>query len=95
MFNLFRRKKAVETPVKTNHRQQQQKIFIDKQVEKFQKDLSKRSLGLVGDRIDGSLQQDTITGTFNKALKSNGKRLYDQGRTLAINNAVGKRGFVE
>ncbi|MGT4060724.1 hypothetical protein ACVTMZ_20165 [Escherichia coli] len=25
MFNLFRRKKAVETPVKTNHRQQQQK----------------------------------------------------------------------
>ena len=31
MFNLFRRKKAVETPVKTNHRQQQQKIFIDKQ----------------------------------------------------------------
>ncbi|EPN7259241.1 hypothetical protein ACT21U_003724 [Escherichia coli] len=82
MFNLFRRKKAVETPVKTNHRQQQQKIFIDKQVEKFQKDLSKRSLGLVGDRIDGQLQQDTITGTFNKALKSNGKRLYDQGRTL-------------
>lgn len=91
MFNLFRRKKAVETPVKTNHRQQQQKIFIDKQVEKFQKDLSKRSLGLVGDRIDGSLQQDTITGTFNKALKSNGKRLYDQGRTLALNTSVGSR----
>ncbi|ENA2402853.1 phage portal protein [Escherichia coli] len=91
MFNLFRRKKAVETPVKTNHRQQQPKIFIDKQVEKFQKSLATRSLGLVGDRIDGSLQQDTITGTFNKALKSNGKRLYDQGRTLAINNAVGKR----
>lgn len=91
MFNLFRRKKAVETPVKTNNRQQQQKIFIDKQVEKFQKDLSKRSLGLVGDRIDGQLQQDTITGTFNKALKSNGKRLYDQGRTLALNTSVGSR----
>ncbi len=91
MFNLFRRKKAVETPVKTNHRQQQPKIFIDKQVEKFQKSLATRSLGLVGDRIDGSLQQDTITGTFNKALKSNGKRLYDQGRTLALNTSVGSR----
>ncbi|WP_311220408.1 phage portal protein [Escherichia coli] len=90
MFNLFRRKKVVETPVKTNHRQQQ-KLFINKSVEKYQNDLNKRSLGLVGDRIDGSLQQDTITGTFNKALKSNAKRLYDQGRTLALNTAVGSR----
>ncbi|MBA2042363.1 phage portal protein, partial [Escherichia coli] len=40
---------------------------------------------------DGQLQQDTITGTFNKALKSNGKRLYDQGRTLALNTSVGSR----
>ncbi|WHG78077.1 phage portal protein [Escherichia coli] len=90
MFNLFRRKKVVETPVKTNHRQQQ-KLFINKSVEKYQNDLNKRSLGLVGDRIDGQLQQDTITGTFNKALKSNGKRLYDQGRTLALNTSVGSR----
>ncbi len=89
MFNLFNRNKKVERP-KIGIRKHR-KIFVDKKVEQFTRQLQNKSLGLVGDRLDESMSKESITGSFNKALKGSAKRLYDQGRTLALNTSIGAR----
>ncbi|EMW0060132.1 phage portal protein [Salmonella enterica subsp. enterica] len=91
MFNFFRNKKAEQPQIRKIGMRKHRKIFVDKKVEQFTRQLQDRSLGLVGDRLDENLSKDTITGSFNKALKSSAKRLYDQGRTLALNTSVGAR----
>lgn len=89
MFNFFNRNKKVERP-KIGIRKHR-KIFVDKKVEQFTRQLQNKSLGLVGDRLDESMSKESITGSFNKALKGSAKRLYDQGRTLALNTSIGAR----
>ncbi|EJJ0330730.1 phage portal protein [Salmonella enterica] len=89
MFNFFNRNKKVERP-KLGIRKHR-KIFVDKKVEQFTRQLQNKSLGLVGDRLDESMSKESITGSFNKALKGSAKRLYDQGRTLALNTSIGAR----
>ncbi|ECH6085788.1 phage portal protein [Salmonella enterica] len=89
MFNLFNRNKKAERP-KLGIRKHR-KIFVDKKVEQFTRQLQDRSLGLVGDRLDENMSKDTITGSINKALKGSAQRLYNQGRTLALNTSIGAR----
>ncbi|HFG7647157.1 TPA: phage portal protein [Salmonella enterica subsp. enterica serovar Javiana] len=92
MFNFFRSKKAETPPIKKIGMRKHRKIFVDKKVEEYTKKLQTRSLGLVnGDRIDGEAARNVITGSINSAIKGSAQRLYDQGRTLALNTSIGSR----
>ncbi|EHO4620211.1 phage portal protein [Salmonella enterica] len=90
MFNFFRKRE--EAPIKKIGIRKHRKVFVDKQVEQYTKDLQTRSLGLVGgDRIDGELARDVIVGSINSAIKGSAYRLFNQGRTLALNTSIGSR----
>lgn len=91
MFNFFNRNKKAETPMKKIGIRQHRRVFVDKKVEQFTKQLNTRSLGLVGDRIDAATESQTITGSINSAIKGSAQRLYNQGRTLALNTSIGAR----
>ncbi|EMJ9858468.1 phage portal protein [Salmonella enterica] len=91
MFNFFNRNKKAETPMKKIGIRQHRRVFVDKKVEQFTKQLNTRSLGLVGDRIDAATENQTITGSINSAIKGSAQRLYNQGRTLALNTSIGAR----
>ncbi|EHH7668528.1 phage portal protein [Salmonella enterica] len=91
MFNFFRNKKTVEQPMKKIGMRQHRKIFVDKKVEQYTKQLTTRSLGLVGDRIDSATEKNMIVGSINSAIKGSAYRLYNQGRTLALNTSIGSR----
>lgn len=91
MFNLFNRNKKAETPMKKIGIRQHRRVFVDKKVEQYTKQLNTRSLGLVGDRIDAATESQTITGSINSAIKGSAQRLYNQGRTLALNTSIGAR----
>ncbi|EJH3161344.1 phage portal protein [Salmonella enterica] len=91
MFNFFNRNKKAETPMKKIGIRQHRRVFVDKKVEQFTKQLNTRSLGLVGDRIDAATESQTITGSINSAIKGSAQRLYNQGRTLALNTSIGSR----
>ncbi|HFL6569398.1 TPA: phage portal protein [Salmonella enterica] len=91
MFNFFRSKKAETPPIKKIGIRQHRRVFVDKKVEQFTKQLNTRSLGLVGDRIDAETERNVITGSINKAIKGSAQRLYNQGRTLALNTSIGAR----
>ncbi|EDX9874606.1 phage portal protein [Salmonella enterica] len=91
MFNFFNRNKKAETPMKKIGIRQHRRVFVDKKVEQFTKQLNTRSLGLVGDRIDAATESQTITGSINSAIKVSAQRLYNQGRTLALNTSIGAR----
>lgn len=91
MFNFFRNKKTVESPMKKIGMRQHRKLFVDKKVEEYTKQLNTRSMGLVGDRIDGETERNVITGSINRAIKGSAQRLYNQGRTLALNTSIGSR----
>ncbi|EKA1101968.1 phage portal protein [Salmonella enterica] len=91
MFNFFNRNKKAETPMKKIGIRQHRRVFVDKKVEQYTKQLNTRSLGLVGDRIDAATESQTITGSINSAIKGSAQRLYNQGRTLALNTSIGAR----
>ncbi|EFJ2743492.1 phage portal protein [Escherichia coli] len=93
MFNFFKRKKDMPVnPVKKIGIRQHRKLFVDRKIEEFTKDLHKRSLGLVeSDRIEGSMARNVITGSINSAIKGSASRLYNQGRYLALNTSIGSR----
>ncbi|EDT7800721.1 phage portal protein [Salmonella enterica subsp. enterica serovar Berkeley] len=91
MFDFFRNKKTVESPMKKIGMRQHRKLFVDKKVEEYTKQLNTRSMGLVGDRIDGETERNVITGSINRAIKGSAQRLYNQGRTLALNTSIGSR----
>ncbi|EJF2719826.1 phage portal protein [Salmonella enterica] len=91
MFNFFNRNKKAETPMKKIGIRQHRRVFVDKKVEQYTKQLNTRSLGLVGDRIDAATESQTITGSINSAIKGSAQRLYNQGRTLALNTSIGSR----
>ncbi|EJQ3615212.1 phage portal protein [Salmonella enterica] len=91
MFNFFNRNKKAETPMKKIGIRQHRRVFVDKKVEQYTKQLQTRSLGLVGDRIDAATESQTITGSINSAIKGSAQRLYNQGRTLALNTSIGAR----
>ncbi|EJV6228570.1 phage portal protein [Salmonella enterica] len=91
MFNFFNRNKKAETPMKKIGIRQHRRVFVDKKVEQYTKQLNTRSLGLVGDRIDAATESHTITGSINSAIKGSAQRLYNQGRTLALNTSIGAR----
>lgn len=93
MFNFFKRKKDMPVnPVKKIGIRQHRKLFVDRKIEEFTKDLHKRSLGLVeNDRIEGSMARNVITGSINSAIKGSASRLYNQGRHLALNTSIGSR----
>ncbi|EDJ1644591.1 phage portal protein [Salmonella enterica] len=91
MFNFFNRNKKAETPMRKIGIRQHRRVFVDKKVEQFTKQLNTRSLGLVGDRIDAATETQTITGSINSAIKGSAQRLYNQGRTLALNTSIGAR----
>ncbi|EAS0488582.1 phage portal protein [Salmonella enterica] len=91
MFNFFNRNKKAETPMKKIGIRQHRRVFVDKKVEQYTKQLQNRSLGLVGDRIDAATESQTITGSINSAIKGSAQRLYNQGRTLALNTSIGAR----
>lgn len=91
MFNIFKRNKQ-ETPVlKKIGMRQHRRVFVDRKVEQYTKELTTRSLGLVGDRIDAATESQIITGSINSAIKGSAQRLYNQGRTLALNTSIGAR----
>ncbi|EIC3047317.1 phage portal protein [Salmonella enterica subsp. enterica serovar Manhattan] len=91
MFNFFTRNKKVE-PIKKVGMRQHRKIFVDKKIEQFTKELKTRSLGLAsGDRLENEAASNVITGSINKAIKGSAQRLYNQGRTLALNTSIGAR----
>ncbi|EAN6191887.1 phage portal protein [Salmonella enterica] len=91
MFSFFNRNKKAETPMKKIGIRQHRRVFVDKKVEQYTKQLNTRSLGLVGDRIDAATESQTITGSINSAIKGSAQRLYNQGRTLALNTSIGAR----
>lgn len=92
MFNFFRNKKAEKPTLKKIGIRQHRKIFVDKKVEEFTKRLNTRSLGLSSvDRIEGEMARDCITGSINTAIKGSAQRLYNQGRSLALNTSIGSR----
>ncbi|MBL7295964.1 phage portal protein [Escherichia coli] len=93
MFNFFKRKKDMPVnPVKKIGIRQHRKLFVDRKIEEFTKDLHKRSLGLVeSDRIEGSMARNVITGSINAAIKGSASRLYNQGRQLALHTSIGSR----
>ncbi|ECY2382114.1 phage portal protein [Salmonella enterica] len=91
MFNFFNRNKKAETPMKKIGIRQHRRVFVDKKIEQYTKQLNTRSLGLVGDRIDAATESQTITGSINSAIKGSAQRLYNQGRTLALNTSIGAR----
>lgn len=93
MFNFFKRKKDMPVnPVKKIGIRQHRKLFVDRKIEEFTKDLHKRSLGLVeNDRIEGSMARQVIAGSINSAIKGSASRLYNQGRHLALNTSIGSR----
>lgn len=91
MFNFFNRNKKAETPMKKIGIRQHRRVFVDKKVEQYTKQLNTRSLGLIGDRIDAATESQTITGSINSAIKGSAQRLYNQGRTLALNTSIGAR----
>ncbi|EDH8282130.1 phage portal protein [Salmonella enterica subsp. enterica serovar Livingstone] len=90
MINFFTRNKKVE-PIKKIGMRQHRKIFVDRKVEEYTKQLQTRSLGLVGDRIDSATERNVIVGSINSAIKGSAHRLYNQGRTLALNTSIGSR----
>ncbi|EDA3265515.1 phage portal protein [Salmonella enterica subsp. enterica serovar Bovismorbificans] len=92
MFNFFRNKKTVEQPIKKIGIRQHRKVFVEKKVEEYTRNLQKRSLGLsTHDRLEGDMATQVITGSINSVLKGSAKRLSDQGRTLALNSSIGAR----
>ncbi|EDH6256469.1 phage portal protein [Salmonella enterica subsp. enterica serovar Agbeni] len=92
MFNFFRNKKTVTQPIKKIGMRQHRKVFVDKKIEEYTKQLNTRSLGLsAGDRLEGEAAHNVITGSINKAIKGSAQRLYNQGRTLALNTSIGAR----
>ncbi|MGC6744411.1 hypothetical protein ACP0HM_05045 [Escherichia coli] len=93
MFNFFQTQKDMPVnPVKKIGIRQHRKLFVDRKIEEFTKDLHKRSLGLVeSDRIEGSMARNVITGSINSAIKGSASRLYNQGRYLALNTSIGSR----
>lgn len=93
MFGIFKRKKqVVENPVKKIGIRQHRKLFVDRKIEEFTKDLHQRSLGLADhDRIEGSMARQVIAGSINSAIKGSASRLYNQGRHLALNTSIGSR----
>ncbi|EJM7176530.1 phage portal protein [Salmonella enterica] len=92
MFNFFNRNKKAETPMKKIGIRQHRRVFVDKKVEQYTKQLNTRSLGLItGDRVEGDLAKAVISGSINSAIKGSAHRLYNQGRTLALNTSIGAR----
>ena len=67
MFGIFKRKKqVVENPVKKIGIRQHRKLFVDRKIEEFTKDLHQRSLGLADhDRIEGSMARQVIAGSIH------------------------------
>ncbi|MBC5790615.1 phage portal protein [Providencia sp. JUb39] len=88
MFNFLKRNKTAALP---KVRKRQPKVFIDNKVEQYTRSLQSKGMGLIGDRLDDSLSKDLIHGSINRAIKSSASRLYDQGRTLALNSSIGAR----
>ncbi|HDW7527308.1 TPA: phage portal protein [Escherichia coli] len=93
MFNFFKRKKDMPVnPVKKIGIRQHRKLFVDRKIEEFTKDLQKRSMGLQeNDRLEGSMARQVIAGSINSAIKGSASRLYNQGRHLALHTSIGAR----
>lgn len=93
MFNFFKRKKDIPVnPVKKIGIRQHRKLFVDRKIEEFTKDLHKRSMGLQeNDRLEGSMARQVIAGSINSAIKGSASRLYNQGRHLALHTSIGAR----
>ncbi|EKP5997653.1 TPA: phage portal protein [Escherichia coli] len=93
MFNFFKRKKDIPVnPVKKIGIRQHRKLFVDRKIEEFTKDLQKRSMGLQeNDRLEGSMARQVIAGSINSAIKGSASRLYNQGRHLALHTSIGAR----